>query len=269
MGTIVGDDGGSNQIGVAPGAQWIGCRNMDENGVGSPASYAECFQFFVAPTRVDGSGADPSRAPHVIDNSWTCPPSEGCTDPSALQTVVQNTRAAGIVVVASAGNDGPGCSSISSPPAIYPEALTVGATDSTDLIWIQSSRGGVSVDGSRRLKPDVTAPGVSVRSSVPGGGYSTWSGTSMAAPHVAGQIALLISAVPGIARRPETLESCVEATALPLMDTLDCSGISGAHVPNNSYGRGRIALPGSLPIECSATFIFSDDFETGETSSWN
>lgn len=158
MGTMIGDDGGVNQIGVAPGARWIGCRNMDL-GSGTPATYSECFQFFMAPTRVDGSDPDPSRAPHVINNSWVCPPSEGCTDPDVLKTVVENTRAAGIVVVASAGNDGTqGCSSIEYPSAIYEASLTVGATDSNDLIAGFSSRGGVTVDGSQRLKPNVTAP---------------------------------------------------------------------------------------------------------------
>jgi serine protease AprX len=269
MGIMVGDDGGVNQIGVAPEARWIGCRNMDENGVGSPATYAECFEFFVAPTRIDGSDADPSRAPHVVSNSWTCPPSEGCTDPDALLTVVENTRAAGIVVVASAGNEGPGCNSISSPPAIYDAALTVGATDSHDAIWSQSSRGGIAVDGSQRLKPNVVAPGVGVRSSIPNGGYSTWSGTSMAAPHVAGQIALLISATPALAGRVETLESCIEATATPLTNALTCSGINGDNVPNNSFGRGRIALALPLPVECSEAFVFRDDFEAGQPSSWD
>ena len=78
MGTMVGDDGGANQIGMAPGARWIGCRNMD-NGVGSPATYAECYQWFVAPTALDGSEPRPDLAPDVINNSWGCPPSEGCT----------------------------------------------------------------------------------------------------------------------------------------------------------------------------------------------
>ncbi|MCK4452552.1 MAG: S8 family serine peptidase, partial [Anaerolineae bacterium] len=103
MGTIVGDDGGNNQIGVAPGAHWIGCRNMD-NGWGTPAIYAECFEFFLAPYPIGGdpvSDGVPSLAPHVINNSWTCPLSEGCAW-DTLQAVVENVRTAGIVVVASA-----------------------------------------------------------------------------------------------------------------------------------------------------------------------
>ncbi|MGV8039523.1 MAG: S8 family serine peptidase [Thermoanaerobaculaceae bacterium] len=187
MGTMVGDDGGTNQIGMAPQAKWIGCRDMD-GGVGTPASYADCFQFFMAPTDLTCQNPDTAKAPHVINNSWGCPPSEGCTDPNVLKTVVENTRAAGIVVVVSAGNSGSSCSTVSEPAAIYDASLTVGATTSTDSIASYSSRGPVTVDGSNRLKPDVSAPGSNIRSSVPGGGYEGgWSGTSMAGPHVAGE----------------------------------------------------------------------------------
>ena len=175
MGTMVGDGGAGNQIGVAPGARWIGCRNMDQ-GAGTPATYTECFQWFLAPTDSGGSNPDPSKAPHVINNSWLCPASEGCTDPNVLRTVVENVRAAGIVVVVSAGNSGSRCESISDPPGIYDASLTVGATDSFDLIAGFSSRGPVTSDGSNRLKPDVSAPGVNVRSSVPADGYNTFFG---------------------------------------------------------------------------------------------
>jgi subtilisin family serine protease len=238
MGTMVGDDGGSNQIGVSPGSRWIGCRNMDQ-GNGTPATYSECFEWFVAPTDLDGLNPDPSKSPHVINNSWACPPSEGCSFDS-LQTVVENTRAAGIVVVASAGNSGSSCNSVSSPPAIYAASLTVGATNSVDDIAGFSSRGVVDVDGSDRLKPDVSAPGVSVRSSVPGGGYSFFSGTSMAGPHVAGQIGLLLSAQPDLIGDPDSIENIVKLSALPLTSSQDCGGISGTEIPNPVFGYGRI-----------------------------
>ena len=204
MGTMVGDDGAGNQIGMAPGAKWIGCRNMDNNGYGTPARYTECFEWFIAPYALDASptSGDSGLAPDVINNSWGCPPSEGCTDPDALLAVVNNVRAAGILVVASAGNSGSKCSSIDTPIAIYDSALTVGATASyTDTIAGFSSRGPVTIDGSSRLKPDVAAPGESIYSSyVPGNNYREWQGTSMAAPHVAGLAALLISAKPRSAR---------------------------------------------------------------------
>ncbi len=238
MGIMVGDDGGSNQIGMAPAARWIGCRNMDA-GNGTPATYTECFQWFVAPTDLAGQNPDPSLSPDVINNSWTCPQSEGCSW-DTLRTVVENTRAAGILVVASTGNGGSGCATVVSPPAIYAATLSVGATDSSDLIAPFSSRGPVTVDGSNRLKPDVSAPGVNVRSSVRGGGYAVFSGTSMAGPHVAGLAALLMSARPDLRGRVSELETLLKLSSTPLTSAQDCGGIPGSSVPNPIYGYGRI-----------------------------
>ncbi|HKQ62632.1 MAG TPA: S8 family serine peptidase [Candidatus Polarisedimenticolaceae bacterium] len=238
MGTMVGDDGGANQIGVAPGARWIGCRNMDQ-GNGTPGTYAECFQWFVAPTNLAGLNPDPAKAPDVINDSWTCPPSEGCST-ITLQSVVENTRAAGIVVVASAGNSGSACSSVHDPPATYAASLSVGATDAAEQIASFSSRGPVVTDGSNRLKPDVVAPGVSVRSSIRFGGYQPFSGTSMAGPHVAGLIALLLEARPDLAGRVETIEGLVRRTAQPRTSSQSCGGVPGSSVPNNTCGFGRI-----------------------------
>ena len=263
MGTIVGDDGGSNQIGVAPGARWIGCRNMD-NGYGTPATYAECFQFFLAPYPLGGdpfTDGVPSLAPHVINNSWTCPSSEGCSW-DTLQTVVENVRAAGIVVVASAGNEGSSCSSVSRPVAIYDAAFTVGATDSGDNIAWFSSRGPVTVDGSGRLKPDVSAPGVTVRSCVPGG-YGTKSGTSMAGPHVVGTVALLWSAAPHLTSQVDDTEAIVMQTARPQTTSQGCGGDGPTDVPNNVYGWGivdalaavEVAQTG-LELDKQAAFAF-------------
>ncbi len=241
MGTMVGDDGGANQIGMAPGAQWIGCRNMDQ-GVGTPATYAECFQWFIAPTDLNGNNPRPDLAPDVINNSWGCPPSEGCTDPTVLQSVVENTRAAGIVVVVSAGNSGTqGCSTVEDPAAIYDASFTVGATDSSDAIASFSSRGPVTVDGSNRRKPDISAPGVGIRSSVPGGGYQGgWSGTSMAGPHVAGLVALLVSANPALRGQVDALENVITQSAVPRYTTQGCGGDTSTTLPNNTYGWGRI-----------------------------
>jgi subtilisin family serine protease len=238
MGTMVGKDG-TNQIGMAPEAKWIGCRNMNSN-YGTPASYTECFQFFLAPTRLDGSDPRPDLAPDVINNSWSCPDSEGCTDPLVLETVVNNVRAAGILTVQSAGNSGPNCATINSPAAIYAASFTVGATDSTDTIVSFSSRGPVTVDGSNRPKPDISAPGSGIRSSIRGGTYGTLSGTSMAAPHVVGLAALLISANPGLRGNPDEIQAVIEQTALPRTTSQTCGSVPGTSIPNNTYGWGRI-----------------------------
>ena len=238
MGTMVGQDG-TNQIGMAPKARWIGCRNMD-HGWGTPATYTECFQWFIAPTRIDGSDPNPSLAPDVISNSWSCPEAEGCTDPNVLKSVVEAVRAAGILTVQSAGNKGPECGTISDPAAIYAASLTVGATDSADTIANFSSRGPVTRDGSNRLKPEVVAPGVSVRSSLPDSEYGQMSGTSMAAPHVAGLAALLISARPYLQGNVTFLEETIRMTAVPKTTSESCGGVPGSQIPNNTYGWGRI-----------------------------
>ncbi len=239
MGTILGDDGGVNQIGVAPGARWIGCRNM-EQGVGTPATYSECFQWFIAPTDLEGDNPQPALAPAAIGNSWSCPPDEGCVTPQALQTVVANVRQAGIVVVAAAGNSGPGCSTINTPPAIYDDSFTIGATTNSDVIASFSSRGPVLIDGSNRLKPDVTAPGSGVRSSGLGTSYTSKSGTSMATPHVAGLVALLLQARPDLDGDVEAIETLIRETAVPLTSSAGCGGLEPAAVPNHVYGYGRI-----------------------------
>jgi len=239
MGTMVGDDGLGNQVGMAPGARWIGCRNMNV-GNGTPATYTECFQWFLAPTDQNDLNPRPDLAPDVISNSWSCPPSEGCTDPTVLQSVVSNVRAGGILVVASAGNSGSNCSTVQDPPAIYDASFSVGATDSSDNIASFSSRGPVTIDGSNRPKPDISAPGMGVRSSLRGGGYGSMSGTSMAAPHVAGLAALLISAQPALKGQVGQIEDLIEHSAVQRTTSQICGGVPGSNIPNNVYGWGRI-----------------------------
>lgn len=263
LGTMVGDDGTGNQVGMAPGAKWIGCRNM-EDGWGTPASYSECFEWFVAPYPPGGdplTDGDPAQAPHVIANSWSCPAAEGCTDPNVMLAVVDNVRAAGIMTVQAASNVGPGCSSVNTPAAIYDSSFSVGATDSSDNIASFSARGPVTVDGSNRLKPDISAPGVGIRSTIPGNGYGSSSGTSMATPHVAGLAALLIAADPSLAGQVDTIEALMRQTAVPRTTSDGCGGDSETAVPNHTYGWGRIdawaayqaALPPVLTISKTAS----------------
>ena len=231
----VGDDATANQIGVAPGAKFICCRNMDQ-GTGTPSTYIECMQFFLAPTDLNGNNPDPDRGADVVGNSYTCPPDELCA-PNSLHLMLENTRAAGIFMACAAGNSGSlGCSSISEPPALDDAAITVGATDNNDNIASFSSRGPVLIDASLRVKPDLVAPGFSVVSAIPGNLYVSKSGTSLSTPHVAGAVALLWSAFPHIRGNVDYTESLLKQTALHLTN-LTCGG-SG--VPNNVFGYGRI-----------------------------
>src|SRR6266513_2595180 len=166
IGTAIGDDGGTNQIGMAPGAKWIGCRNMDQ-GDGTPARYIECMEFFLAPYPLNctPNEGDPTKSPDITTNSWGCPASEGCIVGDELQAAVEAQEAAGIQMVVAAGNSGSGCSTVSDPPSFYEASYTVGALNTgTDTIAGFSSSGPVTRDGSNRTKPDITAPGTNTRS---------------------------------------------------------------------------------------------------------
>jgi subtilisin family serine protease len=240
---MVGDDGHGNQIGVAPGAQWIACRNMDPSGTGSPTTYTECFQFLIAPYPVSGNPnqGDPTKAPDSINNSWGCPPSEGCSANTLLQ-IVNNVRSAGIFPAVAAGNSGSACSTITDPPSLYDSSVTVGATDSANRIAGFSSRGPVTADGSNRRKPDMSAPGVNIRGAVPTNAYASgWSGTSMATPHIAGSVALLWQAKPSLIGNIDATEALLEKKAVHLKTTETCGGTAGK-VPNNVFGYGLLNI---------------------------
>lgn len=245
IGTVVGDDG-MHQIGVAPDAQWIACRNMD-HGYGSVARYAACFQFALAPTDVNGNTPDPSRAADITTNSWGCEPrapylEPGCDDPAALVAATQALRDAGIMVVAAAGNDGTlGCSSVINAPGTLDQALSVGAIDATGRLAAFSSRGPSTFTG--KTKPDVVAPGVSVYSAdwQNSLGLSAKSGTSMATPHVAGVVALMWSAAPWLRGNIDDTERILRESATPMTSTqLACGNVPNSTVPNNLFGYGLV-----------------------------
>jgi subtilisin family serine protease len=211
LGSILG-----TSVGVAPEAEWIGCVNLARN-LGNPGLYLDCLQFMLAPYPQGGDAlrdGDPRRGAMVLNNSWGCPDVEGC-DANALLAAVAALRDAGVFVVASAGNDGPGCSSINSPLSLYADVFSVGAVDRQSEPADFSSRGPVTSDGSGRVKPDLAAPGVNVYSSLPGGTYGLNSGTSMAGPHVAGVVALMWSANPRLIGDIERTEQILRETAKP------------------------------------------------------
>jgi subtilisin family serine protease len=202
---------GATGVGVAPGARWVGCVNLGRN-LGNPARYLDCLQFMLAPFPPGGdpfTDGRPERAPHVLTNSWGCPPIEGC-DLASLRPATAALAAAGILVVVSAGNTGPFCASVEDPPAPYPDVLAVGAVDRARRVTSFSSRGPGPAGGT---KPDLVAPGAGVRSAVPGGGYAAHDGTSMAAPHVAGVVALMWSANPALIGDLERTRRILTGTA--------------------------------------------------------
>jgi serine protease AprX len=241
----VGDDGVGNQVGVAPGAKFIACRNMDQ-GAGTPARYTECFEWFLAPTDASGRNPRPDLGAHVISNSWGCPDSEGCTEPDVLRAVVENVRAAGVFVAVAASNGGPACSTLD-VPAYYEASFTVGATTISDDIAGFSSRGPVTADGSNRLKPDLCAPGVALRvATMPSGFGGGFSGTSGSTPMVAGSVALLWSAAPALTGQPAASADILRHSAVPLVSTQDCGPYPGGSVPNAVFGWGRLDVEAAV-----------------------
>jgi subtilisin family serine protease len=250
MGTAIGDDAMGNQIGMAPAAKWIGCRNMDQ-GNGTPARYLECMEWFLAPYPIGGGQGDPLKAPDITVNAWHCPPSEGCSV-NTLQAAVEAQAAAGIMMVVRADSTGPSCSTIEDPPSIYEASYTVGALNTgQDVVASFSSRGPVIIDGSNRIKPDITAPGTNIRSSYNGSDndYEILSGTSMATPHIAGAMALLWCARPelrhNISASRTTLNEAAHFIAYKQCGT--------AGPPNNVAGWGRVdvlAPVAPVPLQC-------------------
>ncbi|MFM8319968.1 MAG: S8 family serine peptidase, partial [Chloroflexota bacterium] len=213
---------GGAAIGVAPQARWIAARVFDDRGRASAGAVHLAFQWLLDP---DGDPATPD-APQVVNASWAFG-APGCN--LEFQPDLQALQAAGITAVFAAGNYGPEPAS-SPSPANYPEALAVGAVDHYDLPYLYSSRGPAECGGTRPAFPDLVAPGVDLRTTDLSGLYTTASGTSLAAPHAAGGLALLLSHFPTLTladRRQALL-----AGTYPLSET----------IPDPSFGYGRLDL---------------------------
>jgi uncharacterized repeat protein (TIGR01451 family) len=235
-GTLVGATAdGVERVGVAPGAQWVGIKVFNDAGSSYDSWIHQGFQWCLAPTRLDGSAPDPSRAPDIVNNSWG--DDENPADTEFVPDVAM-LRAAGIMTVFAAGNAGPNAGTVGSPASAH-GVLAVGATNSADAIASFSARGP---SPWAEIKPDITAPGVAVRSSIAGGGYGTWQGTSMACPHVAGLAALLWSV--NRMRGAPTLAGAAGNPTLTITATeqliADASVDLGPAGKDNTYGEGRI-----------------------------
>jgi hypothetical protein len=228
MGIMVGDDGdpGPNQTGVAPHARWIAVKGCEDYYCSYSALLA-AGQWVLAPTDLNGQNPRPDLRPHIVNNSW----GGGSGDPF-YQEIVDAWIAAGIFPAFSNGNSGSGCASAGSP-GDYVQTYSAGAFDINNSIADFSSRGPSAFFDE--FKPNITAPGVDVRSSVPGG-YESFSGTSMAAPHVTGTVALLWSAASPLIGDIATTRGLLDQTAL---DTADL-GCGGTEADNNVWGEGRL-----------------------------
>ncbi len=223
-GTMVGDDGVDNQIGVAPGAQWI-ATNACGYGSCSSSALLAAAQWLIAPTDLTGDNPRLDLTPHVVVSGSAWPQGPW------FEQVIQAWVAVGIFPVFAAGNYGPGCGTVTWP-ASSPWVYAVGAHNAQGVIAPSSSRGSFLGD----IKPDVAAPGVMIRSAVPGGGYASLGGTATAAAHMAGTVALIWSASPATVGAIPLTHQLLDQGAVDVSD-LSCGGTPGN---NNVYGEGRL-----------------------------
>ncbi|MHC1740895.1 MAG: S8 family serine peptidase [Anaerolineaceae bacterium] len=226
-------------IGIAPGAEWIGCVNLARD-LGNPAVYLNCLQFMLAPYPQKGdpfTQGNPEKGAMIVNNSWGCPKVEGC-DSAVFLSVVKAMESAGIFMSVAAGNSGNfGCSTVSDPLAIYADVFTVGSINQSGNVSDFSSLGPVTIDGSNRVKPNLLAPGEGIISAFPDKTYTQADGTSFAAPHVSGVVALMWSANPKLIGNIELTKKILEETASPYTGTLPTC-VSANLVPNNASGYG-------------------------------
>jgi subtilisin family serine protease len=251
MGTMIGeDDTLTNQIGVAPGARWIACDGGDDDsGFLNTNELLECAQWILAPWDLDGQNADPTMRPHVVNNSWGGSPNDYW-----YTSAVAAWRASGIFPAFANGNGGPGCSTAHSP-GDYWNTFSAGATTNTDDIAGFSSRGPSPYQGF--MKPDISAPGAAVRSSVPTDGYALFNGTSMASPHVAGSVALLWAAAPELIGQVEQTGWILQQAANPQTTNEGCGGDGPSDVPNNTFGYGILDIHAAVMLAHNTVFTDS------------
>ncbi len=220
MGVMVGGDAGGIAVGVAPQAKWIAAKIFNDAGGATTSAIHQSYQWLLDP---DGDPNTPD-APQVVNNSWAYG-SVGCN--LEFQQDLQALTAVGILPIFAAGNNGPG-NNTSVSPANYPEALAVGAINNTNQLYAYSSRGPSACGEPSTTYPDIVAPGVAIRSTDLYGMYVSSTGTSLAAPHVAGSLALLLSAFPTLT---------VDLQRSVLISTSVDMGTPG---PDNAFGAGRL-----------------------------
>lgn len=240
MGVMVGGDAGGASIGMAPDARWIAVKIFNDHGIATTAGIHLGFQWLLDP---DGNPST-ADAPNVVNDSWT---TSTFTCDLEFQPDLQGLRAAGIVPVFAAGNFGPGASTVPSP-ANNPEAFSVGAVDNSLALDPGSGRGPSACGGS--VAPDLVAPGVGIHTSDLYGSYATASGTSLAAPHVTGALALLLSAFPNLTADQQEAALAAGATDL------------GPAGPDNGFGAGELDT-----LAAYASLASSPDFSVSAAPS--
>jgi subtilisin family serine protease len=234
MGVILGGDASGTAIGVAPMSEWITVKIFDDQGSSTATAVHLGYQWLLDPD----NDPETDDSPQIVNNSWTFA-NPGCNPEFLLD--LQALYAAGIIPVFSAGNFGPN-EDTSVSPANYPEALAVGAVTNEDVILGLSSRGPSMCEENETIYPDISAPGYKIFTSDSYGFYTTTTGTSLAAPHVTGSLALLLSAFPSL--NIEDQKSALFQNAVDL----------GEPGPDNVFGHGRVDVFRSYQAICESYF---------------
>jgi len=221
-GIMVGGDTGGTSIGVAPGAQWIAVKIFNDQGGSTATAIHQGYQWLLDP---DGNPLT-DDAPSAVNTSWTFA-NPGCN--TEFEADLASLRAVGILPVFAAGNGGP-YSNTSYSPANNPSAFAVGAVDNNKQIYAYSSRGPSACTNYTGPFPKLVAPGVSVRTTDLYNSYYSASGTSYSSPHVAGALALLLSAYPNLSAADQ--EQALTTSAFDL----------GASGPDDVYGYGFLDI---------------------------
>ncbi len=242
MGTMVASNDPSlpYTVGMAPGAEWIACKACTRDGNCADAHLLACADWILAP------GGDPANRPHVVNNSWG---DAGGNDWYAAK--VEAWRAAGIFPAFSAGNYG-SCGSLGSP-GDYQDSFSSAAHASSRTIASFSSKGPSKFGDDPYTKPNLSAPGVSIRSTYPNGSWGTSNGTSMASPHSAGAVALLWSCNPGLIGQIDATFQVLQSTADPPPEGTCGAPASGAG--NYTYGYGYLNVLAAGNLACTSGII--------------
>jgi bacillopeptidase F len=226
MGAILGgEEEEAHPIGTAPGAKWIAVNAYTHFGTTNDFQLLLAGEWLLAPKDSNGI-PHPEMAPDIINNAWEF----GIGENEFFRPMVRNWIAAGILPVFQSGDGDPTGDLNIPPPGNYPEVLTVGATDENDELAPFSLR-GPSPYGE--IKPDISAPGVHIRTSAIDGEYEEeWESTAASSAHMAGAAAMLLQVDSTLS--PSDLKQIFLDTATPLTDE------NYPDSPNNGYGYGLL-----------------------------